>query len=213
MEEMTKTVAPEWAATFSFPDLDDLRKERESLAESIKQTQSRIVAIDNKLVSLDGLKNALLAADGEELKEACSRVFKRIGWNAQQAENEPKELVLLGKQHAEVIARVVRSSTGAPRPDIAQLAQSVLTFWGETEIEPSTFVGVAPKNRLEPDFTDSLADFALKKSLCLMTTLQLLCMYRDLELGKMEPEQVRAKILETNGRLAGFELEPARSRV
>ncbi len=219
MEEMTKTVAPEWAATFSFPDLDDLRKERESLADTIRQTQSKITAIDSKLAMLDGLKNALLAADGEDLKEACSRVFKRIGWNSQQAEAEPKELVLVGKQNAEVIARIVRSSTGAPRPDVAQLAQSVLTFWGETEIEPkgllitSTFVGVAPKDRTEPDYTDALAEFAQKKSLCLMTTLQLLCMYRDLELGKMEPEQVRNKILDTNGRLTGFELEPAKSRV
>ena len=219
MEEMTKTVAPEWAATFSFPDLEDLRKERESLADTIRQTQSKITAIDSKLAMLDGLKNALLAADGEDLKEACSRVFKRIGWNSQQAETEPKELVLVGKQNAEVIARIVRSSTGAPRPDVAQLAQSVLTFWGETEIEPkgllitSTFVGVAPKDRTEPDYTDALAEFAQKKSLCLMTTLQLLCMYRDLELGKMEPDQLRNKILDTNGRLAGFELEPAKSRV
>ena len=195
MEEMTKTVAPEWAATFSFPDLDDLKKERESLADTIRQTQSKITAIDSKLAMLDGLKNALLAADGEDLKEACSRVFKRIGWNSQQAEAEPKELVLVGKQNAEVIARIVRSSAGAPRPDVAQLAQSVLTFWGETEIEPkgllitSTFVGVAPKDRTEPDYTDALAEFAQKKSLCLMTTLQLLCMYRDLELGKMEPEK------------------------
>jgi len=96
MEEMTKTVAPDWCTTFSFPDLDDLRKERDSLAETIRQTQAKISAIDNKLASLDGLKNALLAADGEELKTACSRVFKRLGWTAKQSEAEGKELVLVG---------------------------------------------------------------------------------------------------------------------
>jgi hypothetical protein len=219
MEEMTKTVAPDWCTTFSFPDLDDLRKERDTLADTIRQTQAKISAIDNKLASLDGLKNALLAADGEDLKNACSRVFKRLGWTSKQSEAEPKELVLVGQKNAEVIARIVRSPEGAPRPDIAQLAQSVLTFWGETEIEPKglliacTFVNTAPKDRREPDFSDAQAEFAAKKSLCLMTTMQLLCMYRDLELGKLEPDQLRNRIIETNGRLPGFELEPMKAKV
>jgi len=76
-----------------------------------------------------------------------------------------------------------------------------------------TYVNTAPKDRREPDFTDAQADFAQKKSLCLMTTMQLLCMYRDLELGKLEPDQLRNRIIETNGRLPGFELEPARAKV
>lgn len=216
MEEMTKTVTPDWCSTFSFPDLDDLRNERDSLAETIRQTQARISAIDNKLTMLDGLKNALLASDGEELKNACSRVFKRLNWSTKQSDAEQKELLLIGKENAEVIARIVRSTSGAPRPDIAALAQSVLTFWGETEIEPKgllvacTFVNTAPDERTEPDFTEAMADFAKKKSLCLMTTVQLLCMYRDMELGKMDAEKIRDRILNTNGMLTGFELEPAR---
>jgi hypothetical protein len=219
MEEMTKTVAPDWCATFSFPDLDDLRKERDSLAETIRLTQSRISAIDNKLAMLDGLKNALLAADGEELKTACSRVFKKLGWHSKQSDAEAKELLLVGEGHTEVIARVVRSHGTAPRPDIAQLAQSVLTYWGETEIEPkglliaNTFALTSPEDRHEADFSDALAEFAQKKSLCLMTTVQLLCMYRDLELGKLEADQIRNRILDTNGRLVGFELEPMRTTV
>jgi hypothetical protein len=219
MEEMTKTVTPDWCETFSFPDLDDLRKERDSLAETIRQTQSRISVIDNKLAMLDGLKNALLAADGEDLKNACSRVFKRLGWTSKQSEADSRELLLSGDETTEVIARIVRSSSSAPRPDVAQLAQSVLTYWGDTEIEPkgvliaSTFVLTAPRDRYEQDFSDALADFAQKKSLCLMTTVQLLCMYRDLELGKLEADQIRNRILDANGRLTGFELEPLKSTV
>jgi hypothetical protein len=168
---------------------------------------------------LDGLKNALLAADGEDLKNACSRVFKRLGWTSKQSEADSRELLLSGDETTEVIARIVRSSSSAPRPDVAQLAQSVLTYWGDTEIEPkgvliaSTFVLTAPRDRYEQDFSDALADFAQKKSLCLMTTVQLLCMYRDLELGKLEADQIRNRILDANGRLTGFELEPLKSTV
>jgi hypothetical protein len=215
---MIKTVAPDWCANFTFPDLDDLRGERENLAETIRQTQTKITTIDNKIAMLDGLKNALLAADGDDLKSACGRVFKRLGWNPMQSDSEMKELILVGKENAEVIARVVKSPAGAPRPDIAQLAQSVLTFWGETEIEPKgimiacTFANLPPKERTEPDYTDSMVEFAQKKSLCLMTTMQMLCIYRDLELGKMEAEDIKERILGTSGRLSGFEFEPVKTR-
>jgi len=217
MEEMTKTVAPDWCLAFSFPDLEELKQERDALAETIRQTQGKITAIDNKIGVLDSLKNALLGAEGEELKAACSRVFKRIGWVARQSDSERNELLLVGHDKAEVIARIVRSTGQAPRVDIASLAQSVLTFWGETEIEPkgllvaATWINHPPKERSESDFTDAMADFAQKKSLCLMTTIQLLCMYRDLELGKVGSEEIRRKLIDTNGRLIGFNLEPAKT--
>ncbi len=39
-----------------------------------------------------------------------------------------------------------------------------------------------------------------------MTTSQLLCMYRDIEMGKLTSDEIRKRIEESNGRLAGFQL-------
>jgi hypothetical protein len=218
MEEMTKTVAaPDWCLAFSFPDLEELKAERDALAETIRQTQSKISAIDNKIGVLDNLKNALLGSEGEELKSACSRVFKRVGWVARQSDTESHELLLVGQDKAESIARIVRSAGQAPRTEIAHLAQSMATFWGETEIEPkgilvaATFVNQPIGERREPDFTEAMTDFAQKKSICLVTTVQLLCIYRDLEMGKLTADEIRRKLLDTNGRMLGFSLEPART--
>jgi hypothetical protein len=163
------------------------------------------------------LKNALLGSEGDELKSACSRVFKRLGWVARQSDTESNELLLVGHDKAEAIARIVRSPGQAPRQEIASLAQSVLTFWGETEIEPkgilvaATWVNQPISERRESDFTDPMSEFATKKSLCLLTTVQLLCIYRDLEMGKLGTEEIRRKLIETNGRLLGFHLEPAKT--
>ena len=52
-----------------------------------------------------------------------------------------------------------------------------------------------------------LADFAQKKNLCLMTTMQLLCIYRDLESGRLSSADLLDNILSTTGRLPGFALE------
>jgi hypothetical protein len=218
MEEMTKTVAaPDWCLAFSFPDLEELKAERDALAETIRQTQSKITAIDNKIGVLDNLKNALLGSEGEELKSACSRVFKRVGWVARQSDTDSHELLLVGQDKAESIARIVRSAGQSPRTEIASLAQSMATFWGETEIEPkgilvaATWVNQPISERREPDFTEAMTDFAQKKSICLVTTVQLLCIYRDLEMGKLTADEIRRKLLETNGRMLGFSLEPART--
>lgn len=210
-ETMTKSGAPDWCAEYTFPDLEELKREKASLAETIRQTQAKITSIENKVAQLEGLKNALLASDGEELLSACSRVFKRLGWTPKNSDvaNE----ILLSTEKPEVIARVVRTNSQPKSSDVAQLAQSVITFWGEHEVEPKgllvtcTWANRPPSQRNEPDYTEGLADFAQKKNLCLMTTMQLLCMYRDLELGKVSNEEMRRRIIETNGRLPGFSLE------
>jgi hypothetical protein len=212
MEEMTKIGSSEWCAEYSFPDLEDLKREKTALTDSIKQAQTKISSIDNKISQLDSLKNALLASDGEELLNASALVFKRLGWGTTNNTGAPTEL-LLSADRPEVIARVLRTNSQPKSSDIAQLAQSVITFWGEHEVEPKgvlvscTWANRPPSERNEPDYTEALAEFAQKKNLALMTTMQLLCMYRDVEMGKANGDEIRKRIIETNGRLPGFSLE------
>ncbi|MBS1954070.1 MAG: hypothetical protein JST89_07790 [Cyanobacteria bacterium SZAS-4] len=212
MEEMTKAPASEWCAEYSFSDLDDLRREKSALVDSIKQAQTKISSIDTKISQLDGLKNALLSSDGEDLMNASAIVFKRLGWGAESNAGTSSEL-LLSADRPEAIVRVLRTNSQPKSSDIAQLAQSVITFWGEHEVEPKgvlvscTWANRPPSERNEPDYTDALSEFAQKKNLALMTTMQLLCIYRDLEMGKANAEEIRKRILETNGKLLGYSLE------
>lgn len=212
MEEMTKTVPTEWCAEYSFSDLDDLRREKTSLTDSIKQAQTKIASIDSKISQLEGLKNSLLAADGDELVNACALVFNRLGWGTTHNSDASNEL-LLSADRPEAIVRVMRTNGQPKSSDVAQLAQSVITFWGEHEVEPKgvlvscTWANRPPNERSEPDYTDALAEFAQKKNLTLMTTMQLLCIYRDMEMGKTDGDEVRKRILETNGKLTGYSLE------
>jgi hypothetical protein len=218
MEEMTKVGQSEWCAEYSFSDLDDLRREKSALVDSIKQAQEKITSIDGKISQLDGLKNSLLAADGEELMRASGLVFNRLGWSTGANVGTTSEL-LLTADRPEAIVRVLRTNSQPRSSDIAQLAQSVITFWGEHEIEPKgvlvscTWSNVPPTERNEPDYTEALAEFAQKKNLALMTTMQLLCIYRDLEMGKANSDEVRKRILETNGKLLGFSLEHTMTKV
>ncbi|HEY9680953.1 MAG TPA: hypothetical protein V6C86_05160 [Oculatellaceae cyanobacterium] len=221
MEEISKTMAsPDWAVDVTFPDVEELKKERLALTESIKQAQSKIASIDNKIAQIEALKAALLGAEGEDLVNASVRVFNRLGWNAAPAGGKNSdEFHLSGGSKTEFIAKVVKSAGQAQRSDLSSLASSVVEFWDRTEIEPKgilvacTWSTRPPSERTEPDFAEGLAEFAQKKGLCLMTTTQLLSMYRDIEMGKQSSDDLRKKIEETNGRLPGFQLLPAAVKV
>jgi hypothetical protein len=213
MEEISKTtVSNDWAGDVTFPDVEELKKERAALTESIKQAQTKIASIDNKITQLDALKNALLGAEGGDLSNATVRVFNRLGWNAALSGKAGDEYHLNGGGKTEFIAKLIKSLTQAQRSDLSSLASSVVEFWDKNETEPKgilvacTWTSKAPGDRTEPDFADGLAEFAQKKGLCLMTTSQLLCMYRDIEMGKQTSDEIRKRIEETNGRLGGFQL-------
>jgi len=214
MEEISKSSAPEWCLEYSFSDLDQLRDELMALNEQVRLTQEKIGEVEGRIRSMEWLKNNLLSAEGDELFRACTKVFEHLGWSVQPSTTNKSELRLIHNDWTEAIARVVRTTSQVKRSDLAQLAESVITYWGEHEMEPkgvllaSTWANRPPSERTEEDYSDALAEFAEKKHLCLMTTWQLLCIYRDLENGNMTPEELRENILSTSGRLAGFVLEP-----
>ncbi len=67
-----------------------------------------------------------------------------------------------------------------------------------------TFCDTPLPQRKEADFSDSMIEFARHKNICLITTVQLLCIYRDLKLGKVQPDTIYQSIISSQGYLPGF---------
>ncbi len=213
MEELTQTMNLTWTQDFSFPYVDSLKGEHGQMMEQLRQMQLRISALDSRIRAIEGLKHVLLTGENDPLLAASQEVLSRLGWTVSPSRSNPGELWLSRGDQIDAIARVVRSPGAANRSEIAQLAESVIAFWDEYEIEPKgillaqTWFSKTPAERTDPDFTPALQEFAGKKNLCLMSSLQLLGMYKDLEMGGMPVEEMRKRMLETNGRLMGFSLD------
>jgi hypothetical protein len=158
---------------------------------------------------LESLKNALLGVEGEDVIAACVRIFSRLGYAVSNKSQD--ELILSGSGKTDIIAKVVKSTGQVQRSELASLTRSVLDFWDTNDVEPKgilvacTWTGKAPAERVEADFAEGLAEFAQKKSLCLMTTVQLFGLYRDCENGKHSSDELRKQITETTGQLQGFQ--------
>ncbi len=215
MEEISsKTPLPDWCQKYSFADLDQMRDELAQLNETIRSTQQKIEKVQVRIRSMEGLKNALLTADGDELYQSCTKVFEQLGWKVKAAPSYKGEFWLMDGESTAAIVRIIRSASRPKNADLAQLAESIISYWGEHEEEPkgvllaSTYANRPPIERTEEDYSDAITEFAQKKNLCLMTSLQLLSIYRDLEGGGATAKDLKEQILLTSGRLPGFSLDP-----
>lgn len=210
---MSNMVVPDWCKQYSFSYLDELKKEQATLASELQDIQAKLNTVESKIASVEQLKAALLSGDGESLKEATGLVLDKLGWTININNATPNEVLLLNVDQPEALVRIVRSDAHCDRSEVAQVSGSAIAFWEKHDIEPKglliacTWSNVSPTSRNQKDFEDPVIEFAKKKNLCLITSIQMLGIYRDLELGLVTPDVVRRQMLETNGLLTGYAVE------
>lgn len=211
--------APGWSKDYTFNFLDTLRKHEYDLNEQLNDLQAKLDTLRAKIEYVDYLKQCLISGGINELKDACTKVLQRLGWTVSSLENNQNEFLLLSGEHPESLVRMVAGADQCPRGEVASLAESAISFWDDHEVEPKgvliacTWNTTDPHARTEPEFSEAVNAFARKKNLCLVTSLQLLAIFRDLELGFITPEDVRKQILETSGQLNGYQIEAAMATV
>lgn len=210
---MSNMVVPDWCKQYSFSYLDELKKEQATLASELQDIQAKLNTVESKIASVEQLKAALLSGDGDSLKEATGLVLGKLGWTININNATPNEVLLLNVDQPEALVRIVRSDAHCDRSEVAQVSGSAIAFWEKHDIEPKglliacTWANVSPTGRNQKDFEDPVTEFAKKKNLCLITSIQMLGIYRDLELGLVTPDIVRRQMLETNGLLTGYAVE------
>ncbi|HEY9790827.1 MAG TPA: hypothetical protein V6D22_10535 [Candidatus Obscuribacterales bacterium] len=216
IKKMQKNVSssvevPEWCSKFSFDELDGLRRQHENVEEQIRLAQIKAKELEDRIARMEALKNSLLSADGAALTAACTEVFQRLGWVVKEAMGSDGELWLVEDDKTQAIVRLNYSSAQPNRAELAALAESVITYWGAHEIEPkgilvaSSYADKPLQERPDEDFPDAMHDFAKRKNLCLLTTCQLLAVFRDLDISQVDAKKVRENILTTSGRVPEYQ--------
>jgi pSer/pThr/pTyr-binding forkhead associated (FHA) protein len=205
---------PDWCKRYFSDELNNLSNELTDLNEQVRAAQQKIKDVEGRVALTKGLRNTLLTAQGEELVEACGKVLTLLGWRVKVSDDDKHELRLDTEDKNICIARIVWTETQADRTHLGQLSISQTRYWCEQGIEPKGILIISKSNDSGPstlgssDFNSELAEYATKKNVCLMSTLQLLAVYKDIALHNGLAEEVRATILASNGWLSGFALEP-----
>jgi hypothetical protein len=208
-----KKPAVGWPGTYVVAGLEEVTRERASLFDQIGSLQEQISSLDERLKVIEEFKNVLLTGEGAQLVSACKKALAAFGWSVQPSTASESELVLRFEDKPEALVRVIRCDSQTNRTDFANLMESVTAFWEEHDMEPKgillscTWANTPPSERTSPDYPAGLVEHAQKKNLSLITTAQLLGIYRDLEFRKQSAGEIRQKIVGTSGRFDGFAIE------
>ncbi|CAN5452676.1 hypothetical protein BH11CYA1_BH11CYA1_31810 [soil metagenome] len=208
------TDVPDWTKRYFSDEIAKLNTELDELNEQVKLAQQKIRDVETRVALTKGVRNTLLTTTGDELVEACGKVLSLIGWKVTIAADDKHELRLEVDDKHVCIARVIWTTTQAERSHLGQLSISQTRYWCEKGTEPKGILIVSKISDQAPGTGGSsaeeieLAEYAAKKNVCLMTTMQLLSLYKEVALDDAKPDGLRSAIVAANGWLSGHDLEP-----
>ena len=134
-----------------------------------------------------------------------------MGFDVKTQAGDRQELRLHSKENDDAVARVVWNPSKADRSDIGQLSMAQTKYWVESGNEPKGLLIVSKlledHNKVSnEELFSELTEYAVKRNVCLITSIQLLSMYKEVALGASNPENIKNKLLDTAGWLEGFEI-------
>lgn len=201
---------PAWCTNYTFSEIDEIRSRMNTLSEEIQLKQTELSELENRVSHVENMKNRLLATRNGEFVESCSTAFAMLGLTAELNNATTNELVLSESGKTVAIARIVCTDSQPKPAELANLVSSLSTYWCDHGVEPKGILVVSfitdgpPADR--PELAKDYADYASKKNVCLMTSLQLLSIYREVSLRSADVESIKSALLSASGQLSGFEL-------
>jgi pSer/pThr/pTyr-binding forkhead associated (FHA) protein len=213
-DKEVRSPEPTWCDLYLPQELGRMETELAELNEVVVSAQQKIREVESRIALTRGLRASLLAGKHEELNKACGRVLELLGWGIIQSQTDPEEIVLTDSDSTVAIGRIVWTTPDSLYQHLGKLAMAQVAHWCQHRSEPAgllivnTFGHETVPEGKEVEFNEELEEFAKRKNVCVMTTLQLLCIYKELDLGNNSPDSLRQNIVATTGRLPGYKLEP-----
>lgn len=192
---------PAWAADFKFTSEIQRQEELTRLERSIAKLATKVDSLKHEQAEDDRWKR-LSFSSGTALEDQVRRAFEVLGFTVLQAQRGRSDLRLQWETER-VVVEVKGLSRSAAEKNAAQLEKWV----AEEMADGVTAKGVlvvntwrekAPDQR-ETDFPDQMVPYATARSHCLLTSLQLLTLARDVSDGKTDAASAARAILSTTG--------------
>lgn len=202
----------EWCTQYLPNEMSRLKKELDALAEEVKVAQQKYHDCERRMTNLQRVSRALLVDRGDDMMDSCHNILSMLGWTPQSSDDDNQELSLEYDDKPEALTRIVWGKADSAHVDLGKLVMSQAAYWCRHKTEPKGVLLIQlPKEDLESDngFPSEFVEYAEQKNVCIITTMQLLCMYRDLGARSVTPKELRAAILSTSGSLPGYMLEPS----
>jgi len=205
-------IIPEWCQKTCDQELVEFNNQLAILRDRAEQIADEIAELEGRALLLESLRNSLLLGEGAELKNACVNVFEFLGWEVKQLASDAQELHLTWDGKTEAVVRVAWTDSEAGREDFGKILVSKTNCWigSGQDVKGIMVLGMLsdrpPVDRADWGFSEELVLRAKKSDVCLISTWQLLGIYRDLESDTQTAETLRNSLMAARGRLAMLDL-------
>jgi hypothetical protein len=198
------TPAPSWVSEIRVPGEEFIERE-------IKQLLEQRTIIDGEILKKESEKKVtirfkkLLFETGDELRNIVWETFEEIGFSVDKNDIQKEDGSIKDISKVAVL-EVKGREKSLTTDDARQLDDWITDYTSRTGTEPiGLLIGnhyrlEAPTNRVEPYPNDVIRYVKARSTkMCLMTTLQLFKIYCDIKNGKLNPVEIRKKIMENSG--------------
>jgi len=192
---------PAWAAVFKFTSEIQRQEELTRLERSIAKLATKLDSLKHEQAEDDRWKR-LSFSSGTALEDQVRRAFEVLGFTVLEAQRGRSDLRLQWEAER-VVVEVKGLSKSAAEKNAAQLEKWVAEEMADGVnakgvLVVNTWREKAPDQR-ETDFPDQMIPYATARSHCLLTSLQLLTVARDVSDGKTDAASAARAILSTTG--------------
>ena len=194
---------PDWVEEYTLDgESKELEKETK-LLEKLKATQTSIEKTRENLSNFNFLK-ALFASNGDTLEQAVEFIFQEFGFDIDPSEPNRDDLILKVDKKVAVV-EIKGLSKSAAEKNAAQLQKWVTNYHLANDFNPkgilivNTFRNEKLENRKNVDFPNQMLAYTTRMEHCLITGIQLLCIYLDFKAKKIKKNEIVKLLFDTIG--------------
>lgn len=203
-ELSSKNEIPVWVNDYCLKNEESDLKEKTNIDDKIKKLQDKREKLELKIQENFKYKK-LLYATGEELENSVKKIFEEFGFEMLKLRPNNRSDINLKYKDKYFVCEVKGLSKSAAERNANQLQKWETEFFEDFEIHPKQilivngFRNVPLKDRNEDVFPTQMLEYATKKEQCLITTIQLLCIYLHWLDDHSILDEILEKIYNTNG--------------
>lgn len=196
-------VYPEWIDDYNIlTEFDDLVQLQNLEKEKIKM-QKRIDA-QNKRLSLLKKYKGLFTSTGEQLEDIVKEVLGNMGFQVFPTEKGRTD-VIAKYGDTDVVMEIKGLTKSAAEKNAAQLEKWVSMFIEKEERTPkpllivNAFCNIPLEQRTEDEFPNQMLPYSTSRNHCLISTIQLLCLFIEVSQNPECKEERIKELLTTVG--------------
>lgn len=198
-------VPPEWVINYKVQEEVELNKTISIIKKDIEVINKKLNTKNNELEEIEKLKR-LFWCDGKPLEQIIQKIISDVGGEVKNPENNRDDLIITFDDKVAVV-EIKGVKKSAAEHHAAQLEKWVSIYFGDNGVQPKGIL-IVNAYKEEPlderngeSFPKQMLPYSEQREHCLITGIQLFCLYYDYKKGNISNAEFFSKLFNTVGEL------------